>query len=150
MADLCVIYNPAAGKRRGKERRKVLMEWLRRVWGARVDFQRTTPRPGHAEELAEKAAQRGFAIVAAAGGDGTVDDGSNGLLRAQRPEVEFTVFPAGSANDYADSLTWNFPKREGNNVHAVDVGRVRSPEGKECYFVCCLGLGFNGAVTLES
>jgi diacylglycerol kinase family enzyme len=148
MPELCVIINRGAGRR--KKRLEVLKEWLRRVWGGRVEFQETR-RQGHAEELAERAAQRGFAIVAAAGGDGTVHEVSNGLLRAQRPEVEFTVFPTGSANDYADSLAWNFPAEpERKKVTTVDVGRVQSADGKERYFVCCLGLGFNARVTEES
>jgi diacylglycerol kinase (ATP) len=32
----------------------------------------------------------------------------------------------------------------------VDVGRVRAPGGRQCYFGCNLGLGLNGAVTWES
>src|SRR5262249_37226977 len=36
------------------------------------------------------------------------------------------------------------------NISHVDVGRVREPGGRERYFLCCLGLGLNGAVTLES
>jgi len=146
MAELCVIFNPKAGRGRAEGRLKK----LRHDWGARVEFQSTTS-PGHAEELAERAARDGFAIVAAAGGDGTVHEVSNGLLRANRPEVDFAVIPIGSANDYAHSLACNFPQASGNNqVCAVDVGRVRAANGHERFFVCCLGLGLNGAVTLES
>jgi diacylglycerol kinase (ATP) len=146
MAELCVIFNPAAGRGRAQGR----LNKLRQDWGARVEFQPTTG-PGHAEELAEKAAQGGFRIIAAAGGDGTVHEVSNGLLRANRPDIDFAVIPIGSANDYAHSLAWNFPEQKENSlVHAVDVGRVCSAQGKERYFVCCLGLGLNGAVTLES
>ena len=146
MAELCVIFNPAAGRGRAGSR----LEKLRHDWGSRVEFQPTS-HAGHADELAERAARRGFAIVAAAGGDGTVHEVSNGILRAQRPEVDFAVIPIGSANDYAHSLAWNFPERDGvATVHAVDVGRVRAANGRERFFVCCLGLGLNGAVTLES
>src|SRR5215472_5504089 len=59
MAELCVIFNPAAGRGRAKRR----LEELMRVLGPRAEYQPTKhPRhhPRHAEELAEKAAQRGF------------------------------------------------------------------------------------------
>lgn len=139
-ADVCVIYNPAAGRGRALQR----LRRLRRVLGARADFQ-PTQRPGHGAELASAAAQAGFAVVAAAGGDGTVHEVANGLLRACRPEVTLAVWPIGSANDYAHSLG-----RDGPGVRTVDVGLVRATGGRERYFVNGLGLGFNGAVTLES
>jgi diacylglycerol kinase family enzyme len=167
---MCVIVNPAAG--RGRARRR--LEKLRRAWGNRAEF-RPTQAPGHAEALAHQAAQEGFRIVAAAGGDGTVHEVANGLLRdGPSTSVDFAVIPIGSANDYADSLEHAFsecrrkdergrgdertlasnsstlPPSSFASTRSVDVGRVRSASGKERYFVCCLGLGLNGAVTLES
>src|SRR5262245_3903680 len=141
-ADLCVIFNPTAGKHRAAQR----LEALRQTWGTHVAF-RPTSHPGHAAELAQQAAREGFAIVAAAGGDGTVHEVANGLLMAQRPDVRFGIFPIGSANDYAYSVANQLGS---SGPHEVDVGRVRGPGGREKYFVCCLGLGLNGAVTLES
>jgi len=156
-AELCVIFNPTAGKRQARRR----LERLRRSWGKHIELL-PTEHAGHAEELAEQAAAAGFSIVAAAGGDGTVHEVANGILRAGRPNVRFAVIPIGSANDYAHSLDWEFshlPSSEPaadvdtahpNNVRALDVGQVRDAAGRERYFVCCLGLGLNGAVTLES
>lgn len=138
----CVIFNPAAGKNRAGRR----IEALRQNWGGRVTLM-PTERPGHASELAHQAALDGFTLVVAAGGDGTVHEVANGLLDANRTDVCFGVLPIGSANDYAHSLMHD-PDATSGERH-VDVGIVRS-RGKERYFVCCLGLGFNGAVTLES
>jgi diacylglycerol kinase (ATP) len=142
--DICVIFNPAAGKHRAAAR----LEALRTKWGANIAFL-PTQAAGHALELARQAALDGYRVVAAAGGDGTVHEVANGLLQAKRPEVEFAIVPIGSANDFAHSLDWHHQARPAA-VHTVDVGVVREPHGKEKYFVCCLGLGFNGAVTLES
>ena len=85
-AELCVIFNPAAGKHRAAKR----LDKLRQGWGAHVVFQPTN-HSGHAIELAQQAAQAGYAIVAAAGGDGTVHEVANGLLLAQRPQVRFGI-----------------------------------------------------------
>ena len=75
------------------------MQELKQVLASRAEFW-PTKRAGHAEELARDASLKGFSVVAAAGGDGTVHEVANGLLRAGRPEVEFAVLPLGSANDY--------------------------------------------------
>ena len=144
MAELCVIFNAAAGRRRAARR----LNRLRRNWGARAEFWPTS-HAGHADELAYQAAKAGFPTVVAAGGDGTVHEVANGLLRAGRPEVVFGVAPIGSANDYAHSLNHEAGP-DPFAVRAVDVGVVRDPAGRQRYFVCCLGLGLNGAVTLES
>src|SRR5438876_10445486 len=110
MGGVCVIYNPTAG--RGLARR--LVERLRRQRGAAFDFRPTTG-PGHGGELAERAVAAGHATVIAAGGDGTVHEVANGLLRAGRPEVVFGVWPIGSANDYAYALgvQGDWPLRSG-------------------------------------
>jgi diacylglycerol kinase (ATP) len=104
--------------------------------------------------LAFEAATRGFAVVAAAGGDGTVHEVANGLLRAARPEVALAVFPIGSANDYAHSLGlvtgWWLKGDPTAHTRTVDAGLARTKDGRQRYFVNGVGVGFNGAVTLES
>lgn len=143
--EMCVIFNPTSGKSRGAQR----LARLRAGWGAAVEFRPTT-KAGHAVELARQAALEGFRIVAAAGGDGTVHEVVNGLMLAGRPEVHFALLPIGSANDYAYSLGLTRDPPPTPEARRVDVGRVRAPDGRQRWFACNLGLGFNGAVTLES
>src|SRR5262249_12236036 len=142
--DVCVIFNPASGKGRGRAR----LESLSRVLGGRAEF-RPTSRPGDGEALAFDAAMSGFTTVIAAGGDGTVHEVANGLLRAGPTDAVLAVVPVGSANDYAYSLgldTGWWQRRDPSvGVRAVDVGVVRSGE-RSRYFINGLGLGFNGAV----
>jgi diacylglycerol kinase (ATP) len=143
--DLCVIFNPTAGKHRARRR----LARIRADWGEHADFW-PTERAGHAVELASQAAHAGYRVIAAAGGDGTAHEVLNGLMRAGKPGVHYSIIPIGSANDYAHSLGLD---RADNSVPAerpVDVGRVRSPDGRLEYFGCNLGLGLNGAVTWES
>ena len=141
--DLCVIYNPAAGKNRARAR----LERIRTSWGAHADF-RPTQHVGHAVELAEQAAREGFRVIAAAGGDGTAHEVLNGIMRVPDANVQFSIIPIGSANDYAYSL--GLDKSNAHIPGRVDVGRVNTPNGKSVYFGCCLGVGFNGAVTWEA
>jgi diacylglycerol kinase (ATP) len=145
---ICVIFNPTAG--RGQARR--LIQAVRRELQADLHL-RPTHHAGHAQELAETAVAEGFPIIAAAGGDGTVHEVANGILRAGRPDVVFSVWPIGSANDYAFALglrKWMRRWRQTTLVkRLVDVGRVDC-DGRFAYFVNCLGVGFNGAVTFEA
>lgn len=146
---ICVIFNPKAARGRAGKR----LESLRQGLASEVEF-RATKEPGHAEELSLNAARAGFSIVAAAGGDGTVHEVANGLLRAHRPEVAFAVFPLGSANDYAFSLGLSAKDRmilsEDREFRQVDVGYVQAETGKDRFFVNSLGLGFSGLVSVES
>lgn len=148
-ASTCVIYNPAAGRGRAERLLKSLPPAL-----ARGTELRPTVRAGEADELARRACAEGFAKVVAAGGDGTAHEVANGVLRSDRREVVFGVWPVGSANDFAFSLgmdTWW--RRNAQNplteTLAIDVGRVRAGD-RERFFVCNLGIGFNGMVTVES
>lgn len=143
--DTCVIFNPAAGRGQAAKR----LRQLQRTLGSHGDF-RPTHHAGHAIELAREATLEGFANVTAAGGDGTVHEVANGILQARRPEVAFGILPIGSANDYVASLQYERSGSLANGNEVVDVGVVRAPDGREKYFVCCLGLGLNGAVTMES
>jgi diacylglycerol kinase (ATP) len=147
-ADICVIYNPTAGRGRAR----AALEQLRRTLGTRAEFWPTTG-PGMAEQLATRAAQSGFPFVAAAGGDGTVHEVVNGLMLAHQPDVTLAVVPLGSANDYAHSLElsgdWWRRLDPAIGVRRVDVGQARAGSRSQ-YFCNGLGLGFNGLVTLES
>ena len=147
-ADVCVIYNPMAGRGRARDR----IDRLRRDLGARAEF-RPTGGPGDAEALARRAAEEGFGVVAAAGGDGTVHEVANGLLQSGKSEVIFAPIPVGSANDYVNGLglTDDWWRRPDPAVGPglVDVGRVTSG-GRSRYFVNGFGAGFNGLVTRES
>jgi diacylglycerol kinase family enzyme len=142
--ELCVIFNPNAGKRRGARR----LEQIQRGWGPRVQL-RPTQHAGHAVELARQAALDGIPLVAAAGGDGTAHEVINGLMQAGRPDVCFSLFPIGSANDYAFSL--GLLGRPVRGVRRVDLGRVRTTEqgGRERYAVCNLGMAFTALVTRQ-
>jgi diacylglycerol kinase family enzyme len=148
-ADICVIFNPRSGRDRARQR----IQRLKDVLGARAVF-RPTERPGHGEELARDAARDGFAIVAAAGGDGTVHEVANGILQAARPDVVLEIYPIGSANDYAHTIgldpDWRLRCDPSIEARAVDVGVVSAPDGRRRHFVNGLGLGINGIVNLEA
>jgi YegS/Rv2252/BmrU family lipid kinase len=151
MSGTFVIVNPSAARGRTGRRWDELRERL-----VRDAVLAETNGPGHAELLAFDAATEGFTTIVAAGGDGTVHEVANGVLRAARPEVRFGVLPLGSGNDFAAAL--GLPKdwlaacdvALSDRTRRVDVGEVRDERGRSRFFVNTLGLGLSGAVALES
>jgi diacylglycerol kinase family enzyme len=145
-ARVCLIFNPASGRRRAARR----LEQLAPFWPEAAEI-RATEYLGHAAALAQAAVHEGFRRVGAAGGDGTVHEVANGLLRTGRDDLTLVVAPLGSANDYAWSLKQEFGGDGRPPIRAeVDVGRLRDDRGREKWFVCNLGIGLNGMVTVES
>jgi len=142
----CVIFNPAAGRRRARRR----LERFRRAHEHEATFL-ATEYAGHAVELARRAAEEGYSTIAAAGGDGTAHDVANGILRSEKDAV-FAVVPIGSANDYAHSVTRQFGRGTltDDSFHAVDVGVVTATDGRQKFFIEGIGLGLAGLVTIES
>lgn len=91
-----LIYNPTSGR---EEMRRRLPDILQRLdeGGIETTVHATTGE-GDATLAAADAARRGYDIVIAAGGDGTIYEVVNGLANQEhRPELG--VFPLGTTND---------------------------------------------------
>ena len=140
-----VIVNPTAG--RGAARRaEPLVARAFRAQGWAVDIVRTEG-PGHGQELAAHAVTQGARHVVAVGGDGTVHEVANGLLRADT-DAALGVVPVGSGNDFAKivGLYGYDPIRAVARLvtaksRRFDAGRVLGE-----WFVNSVGFGFGPAV----
>lgn len=95
---VAVIYNPTAGWRRRWRFRRVL-DGLAAL-GCSVSVFETTTR-GDAESFAQALDTNAFDVVAAAGGDGTVNEVANGLAGRGLP---LAVIPLGTANVLAAEI----------------------------------------------
>ena len=100
-----VILNPASGRGRGKKLLPTLEQLLH---ASNLDFNLLlTERPWHAAELAESAARQDTDVVVSAGGDGTLNEIINGLMRARLDgftKSALGVLSVGTGNDFAASL----------------------------------------------
>jgi len=145
-----VIVNPAAGRgSAARARARVESELVRA--GAEHQVVVTEGR-GHAAELAEAAARAGWPAVVAVGGDGTVHEAVNGLMRAagEGPSVPLGIVGVGSGNDFARLA--GVPADAAQAVRrivyvrprAVDVGRVNGR-----WFSNGVGIGLDAAVAVE-
>jgi YegS/Rv2252/BmrU family lipid kinase len=116
-----------------------------------------TERPSHATEIARQAAEEGYDMVVALGGDGTVHEVVNGLMAvapAKRPRLG--VVPAGSGNDFAHNI--GLPHDPKESVHClfgdaskpVDIISIQDGSGRQEFWDNTIGLGFSGTVSIES
>jgi diacylglycerol kinase (ATP) len=95
----CVIFNPAARGNKARHFRRYLDEI-----GGRAAL-KATAAAGDARRLAAEAIHDGFDIIAAAGGDGTVNEVLNGIGDAKAfGKVRMGVLPLGTVNVFAREL----------------------------------------------
>jgi YegS/Rv2252/BmrU family lipid kinase len=112
-------------------------------------------RPGHLIELAERAARDGAELMVAAGGDGTLNEVVNGIVRAGT-QTEVATIPLGTGMDFV--RTYGIPNRFDDAVktaregrtRTIDVGRVeyRTWDGKDAerYYANVGSVGMSAAV----
>jgi YegS/Rv2252/BmrU family lipid kinase len=128
-----VILNPYAGRWSAAQRQSDVVTALCENG---IDFDlAVTEYPGHGAELAAQAVREGFSPLIAAGGDGTISEVINGIVKLQT-EGEFGELPAlgilplGSANDLVvnlglpTDLTAAAEVIRMGNVRMMDLGQV--------------------------
>ena len=93
-----VVINPKASKGKGEVKAKKITEYFKNAgWNCTVAY---TQGEGHAEKLAKSGAENGFKTIIAAGGDGTVNEVINGIMRSGK-DVDMGIIPVGRGNDFA-------------------------------------------------
>lgn len=160
LAPLCIV-NPKAGSGRGRVSTDALMETTQKALGA-VDCA-LTERPRHAEELALEAARAGRELVIATGGDGSIHEVVNGLMRAREEghgQTALGIIGRGTGSDLCKTLGFE-PRLDrflsvlaAGHKKAIDVGKFRyaDPPQREGepnrvgYFVNILSAGMGGLV----
>ena len=158
MKPIRVILNPAAGHGNGARLLPSIESALTRH---SLDYDLVqTERPGHAMELTLQAVQEGVSMIVSAGGDGTLNEVVNGLMRSRQAggrQPLLGVFCAGRGNDFSGSLgiPENFDEAcellKLGQTRLLDIGRVTGgivPEGR--YFINCVGVGFDAVTTIEA
>ena len=145
---LTVIYNPAAGQRRGAFFTRVLAALEEKGWRAEL---RTTAGPGDATAMAAAAAREGRQRIAVAGGDGTIHEAVNGLAsvprRGEQAGPLLGIIPLGTANVLAQEIGLPLRPRAvadcltGRSQLDVRLGRLG-----DRYFLLMAGAGFDAEV----
>ena len=143
-----MIFNPAARGEKARRFRRQLD-----AIGAQCAFKATTA-PGDARRLAAEAVRDGFDLIAAAGGDGTVNEVLNGIGDAPDgfARARLGVLPLGTVNVFARELkiplkienAWEVLQR--GHETKIDLPRVEfSADGvlQKRYFCQLAGAGLD-------
>jgi len=111
---------------------------------------------GHAAHVAEGAAREGFGLVLTLGGDGTVNEVVNGILRARPPGTDraplLAALPGGSANVFIRALGLPVDPVDatGRILRSLPAGRTRTIglglADSSRYFCFNAGLGIDAEV----
>jgi diacylglycerol kinase (ATP) len=112
-----------------------------------------TQHAGHAEELASIGVVKGFNTVISAGGDGTMHQVINGVMKHDKPALVIGLIPLGSGNDLARALGAILDPKiiidliQQRKTRLIDVGSVtvRDETGTPLkrFFIneCSIGMG---------
>lgn len=165
MEKILVIYNPTAGRGRVLEHWPQVEQALHES-GIKFDVAPTNA-PLDAVRLAEEASGK-FDAVVGVGGDGTIHEIVNGLLRAsnEAETVPLGIIPLGNGDDFAKMIppetsiggkmfNWRevLPKIAAGRTHSFDVGKIQggpiSPEMDDGphYFMNGMDVGFGAQTT---
>jgi diacylglycerol kinase (ATP) len=116
-----------------------------------------TEYPSHAIALTHQAAQDGYGLVIAAGGDGTVHEVINGLMTiSSETRPRLGIVPLGSGNDFAQSIgiptsaTEALKKIFTGQPRPIDLGVFEIEQDKREYFDNTFGMGFDATVTIRT
>ena len=123
---------------------------------------RETQHPGHATEIARDALENGTKLVVAMGGDGTINEVVNGMMRDDKPiheEATLGVVSAGTGCDFIK--TFGIPSSashavahlDGDERFKFDIGKITlQVDGREVvrYFANVAEAGIGAAVVARA
>ena len=145
-----LFLNPTAGRGRAGRRAERILGLLHEG-GLRVQMHLSCAR-GDLEEQVLTQVEAGAQRIVVAGGDGSIHEASNGVMRAQG-QASLGVIPTGTGNDFAKAseitLDWEAATRDlagriadGEHYRTVDIGRIN-----DRFFANGAGIGFDARVT---
>ena len=145
-----VFLNPTAGRGRAGRRQRRIVELLE-AGGAALELH-LSEAVGDLEERVKAAVDAGAHRVLVVGGDGSVHEAVNGIMRSTN-DAALGVIPSGTGNDFAKAcdipLNWEHAARlltdrlEAEQIlKTIDIGVMN-----ERYFANGAGIGFDAYVT---
>ena len=143
MKNVAFILNPISGTRR----KKVILDYIQNEASFYPDYQiefYRTKCVGDACVAAKDFVEKGYDIIVAIGGDGTVNEVAEGLIGSK---AQLGIIPVGSGNGLARHLS--IPLNYQRAVDAIFNGRPQFIDAGKIngkVFFCTAGIGFDAVV----
>lgn len=125
--NIMVIANPKSGKSDNDKYEEIIKSELVEYFDdIKIEY---TEDKGHATELAIKAGNEGYDSVCSMGGDGTLAEVLNGLLKLENPP-KLLIFPGGTGNIMSQALGYSqnkqrvFSNIDFENARPIDIGQA--------------------------
>jgi len=136
-----IILNPNGGRGRALRRAEAVRAQLAKA-GIDVEWHQTEG-PSHATDLARGLAESGMDVIAAMGGDGTLNEVLAGMISSNSA---LAVLPAGTGNDFARHIGFRSLAKAvdafvNGEAQPVDVARVNGRP-----FINTVACGFDAQV----
>ena len=142
---LLLLVNPLAGRKKGKI---VAEKALKAFKGKDIKVEcRYSEYAGHLTEIAQQEVNRPWDGIVALGGDGTLFEVINGMMRGNdNLPVPLGVVPVGTGNSFSKDLSIESLDDAVHNIingktRQVDLGKCVCPD-RSFYFINILGFGF--------
>lgn len=142
-----LILNPKAANGKAVDEFPQIFDFLKSE-NISYDFKYTKSR-GHAEKLAKEAVEAGYEKIIVVGGDGTLNETVNGMMKANGSAV-LGILPIGTCNDFIKSIGVPHDLDDAlkialnGSVKAFDVGQVG-----DRFFINVIGVGFDVDIVQE-
>ena len=145
-----LFLNPTAGRGRAGRRQARILELLQ-SGNLPVELHQSKA-VGNLEEQVQNIVDQGATRIVVAGGDGSVHEAVNGILRSGE-EASLGVIPTGTGNDFAKAcdipLNWEHASRlladrlaVGQYAKTIDIGTMN-----DRFFANGAGIGFDAKAT---
>ena len=140
-----LIINLTAGGGKPRPHLKTIFKYLKENgFNFKVSY---TSHHGEAIELAQKAADKGIDLIVSIGGDGTVNEIVNGIMKSKN-NPPLGIIPLGWANDFIKSTNIPSDIIEACKIlikgktKKIDIGAINN----QIYFANICGIGFDAEV----
>ena len=143
-----LIANPGSGNAEGEAEKLKLVTGYLEDKGFRVDVVLTKPKE-KATPVAKRASKKGYKVVIAMGGDGTIEAVMRGMIGSR---ARLGIIPSGTENNIAKSLGIPSDLEEACDLIAsdsmlkLDIGQVKTRKGKKFNFFELATVGLSASI----
>lgn len=144
--EMLAIVNPVSKHGKAREESLKVIPHLKERFRVEVVF---SEAKGHIRKLAQSS--QGYDVILVCGGDGSVHEAVNGVMKIEGKKPALAYLPVGSGNDSARSCGIPFNlKRAVQVINQFKTAKVDVGQMNDIYYSNSLGIGLDGLVAKKA